>query len=32
MEEKKIIKDGQEIIRVEGLEKSFGKLHVLKGI
>ena len=32
MEEKKIIKDGDEIIRVEGLEKSFGKLHVLKGI
>ena len=32
MEEKKIIMDGDEIIRVEGLEKSFGKLHVLKCI
>lgn len=32
MGDNKIIKDGDEIIRVEGLEKSFGKLHVLKGI
>ncbi len=35
MEQKKAfdnIKDGDEIIRVEGLEKSFGSLHVLKGI
>lgn len=30
--EDKLIKDGEEIIRVEGLEKSFGKLKVLNGI
>ena len=32
MGDNKIIKDGDEIITVEDLEKSFGKLHVLKGI